>query len=144
MNKRFSIFSEETTSRALLFLMESVYESYVVMKMKKVFGSEGWNVSRQDKGKNLFEEPTKNFKFCPDIVIINEDRGVLLDTKLKKIVPDYRINYGIAQADMYQMYAYSKKCNTSDIWLLYLLKANMKAYLLSITWQQMLAASEQM
>lgn len=28
-------------------------------------------------------------------------------------------NYGISQADMYQMYAYSKKYGTSEIWLLY-------------------------
>ena len=30
-----------------------------------------------------------------------------------------RTNYGISQADMYQMYAYSKKYKTSEIWLLY-------------------------
>ena len=30
-----------------------------------------------------------------------------------------KINYGISQADMYQMYAYSKKYETPDIWLLY-------------------------
>ena len=30
-----------------------------------------------------------------------------------------RVNYGISQADMYQMYAYSKKYNTPEIWLLY-------------------------
>ena len=28
-------------------------------------------------------------------------------------------NYGISQQDMYQMYAYSKKYDTSEIWLLY-------------------------
>ena len=126
MNKSFSTFSGETTSRALLFPMESVYESYVAMKMKKVFGPEGWHVSSQDKGKYLFEEPTKKFKLRPDIVIKNGDRIVVLDTKWKKLVPDPRINYGISQADMYQMYAYSKKYDTSDIWLLYPLNANMK------------------
>ena len=32
---------------------------------------------------------------------------------------DVKKNYGISQADMYQMYAYGKKYNTSEIWLLY-------------------------
>ena len=36
MNKSFTIFSGSTVSRALLFPMESVYESYVAQQMKKV------------------------------------------------------------------------------------------------------------
>ena len=28
-------------------------------------------------------------------------------------------NYGISQADMYQMYAYAKKYGTNEVWLLY-------------------------
>ncbi|RKM56818.1 restriction endonuclease [Butyrivibrio sp. CB08] len=126
MNKSFSTFSGETTSRALLFPMESVYESYVALKMKKVFGSDGWHVSSQDKGKHLFEEPNKKFKLRPDIVIKKDKRIIILDTKWKKLIPDPRVNYGISQADMYQMYAYSKKYNTSEIWLLYPLNADMK------------------
>ena len=42
-----------------------------------------------------------------------------MDTKWKKLIPNERQNYGISQADMYQMYAYSKKYKTSEIWLLY-------------------------
>ncbi len=125
MNKSFSTFSGETTSRALLFPMESVYESYVAMKMKKVFGPDGWHVSSQDKGMHLFDDP-KKFKLRPDIVIKKGERTVILDTKWKKLVPDARANYGISQADMYQMYAYSKKYNTSEIWLLYPLNKDMK------------------
>lgn len=36
-----------------------------------------------------------------------------------------RINYGISQSDMYQMYAYSKKYGTPEIWLLYPMNAEM-------------------
>lgn len=39
LNKSFTTFSGKSTSRALLFPMESVYESYVAQQMKKVFGS---------------------------------------------------------------------------------------------------------
>lgn len=41
MNKSFTTFSGSTASRALLFPMESVYESYVAQQMKKVMSPEG-------------------------------------------------------------------------------------------------------
>lgn len=119
MNKSFTIFSGSTVSRALLFPMESVYESYVAQKMKKVMGAEGWDISSQDKGHYLFTAPKKQFALRPDLVMKKDDRIIILDTKWKSLVNNERINYGISQADMYQMYAYSKKYNTSEIWLLY-------------------------
>lgn len=119
MNKSFTTFSGDSTSRALLFPMESVYESYVAQNMKKVFTPFGWNVSSQDKGHYLFEEPRRQFALRPDIVIKKGKRTVILDTKWKSLVNNDRINYGISQGDMYQMYAYSKKYETPEIWLLY-------------------------
>lgn len=119
MNKSFTIFSGSTVSRALLFPMESVYESYVAQQMKKVMGAEGWDISSQDKGHYLFTAPKKQFALRPDLVMKKDDRIIILDTKWKSLVNNERINYGISQADMYQMYAYSKKYNTSEIWLLY-------------------------
>lgn len=119
MNKSFTTFSGKEQSRALLFPMESVYESYVAQNMKKVMGSYGWNVSLQSKGHYLFMEPRKQFSLRPDIVLEKEDRIIVMDTKWKKLINNERKNYGISQADMYQMYAYSKKYETSEIWLLY-------------------------
>lgn len=119
MNKSFTTFSGSTTSRALLFPMESIYESYVAQQMKKVMIPEGWTVSCQDRGHYLFMEPRRQFAIRPDIVIKKGERIVILDTKWKSLVNNEKNNYGISQADMYQMYAYSKKYNTSEIWLLY-------------------------
>ena len=119
MNKSFTTFSGATASRALLFPMESVYESYVTKQMKKVMSPEGWEVSSQDKGHYLFMEPRRQFALRPDIVMKRGERTVILDTKWKSLVDNERVNYGISQADMYQMYAYSKKYNTPEIWLLY-------------------------
>ena len=42
-----------------------------------------------------------------------------MDTKWKRLTPVAKDNYGISQADMYQMYAYSKKYGATEIWLLY-------------------------
>ena len=99
--------------------MESIYESYVAQQMKKVMIPEGWTVSCQDRGHYLFMEPRRQFAIRPDIVIKKGERIVILDTKWKSLVNNEKNNYGISQADMYQMYAYSKKYNTSEIWLLY-------------------------
>ena len=119
MNKSFTTFSGGTTSRALLFPMESIYESYVAQQIKKVMSPEGWDVSYQDRGYYLFIEPTRQFALRPDIVMKKGERIVILDTKWKRLVNNEKINYGMSQADMYQMYAYSKKYDTSEIWLLY-------------------------
>lgn len=119
MNQSFTTFSGQQQSRAILFPMESVYESYVAHMLKKVMLPLGWNVSAQDKGYYLFEEPHKQFALRPDIVLNRGDRCIVLDTKWKALSEKKGYSYGISQADMYQMFAYSKKYMTSDIWLLY-------------------------
>lgn len=118
-NKSFTTFSGATTSKALLFPMESVYESYVAQQIKKVFVPDGWNVSSQDKRHYLFVEPRNQFALRPDIVLERDGRTIIMDTKWKRLIDSERKNYGISQADMYQMYAYSQKYETPEIWLLY-------------------------
>ena len=126
MNKSFTTFTGSTNSRSLLFPMESVYESYVAQQMKKVFCPDGWEVSSQDKGRYLFMVPRKQFALRPDIVIKKDNRTIILDTKWKRLYNNERNNYGISQADMYQMYAYSKKYDASDVWLLYPINDDMR------------------
>lgn len=41
-----------------------------------------------------------------------------MDTKWK-VLSDAKANYGISQADMYQMYAYQKKYTSENVTLLY-------------------------
>ena len=126
MNKSFTTFSGSTTSRALLFPMESVYESYVAQQMKKLFRPDGWDISTQDKGHYLFMNPRKQFALRPDIVLTKDDHTVIMDTKWKNLINNEKKNYGISQSDMYQMYAYSKKYKTSEIWLLYPINDEMR------------------
>lgn len=126
LNKSFTTFSGGTNARALLFPMEKVFESYVAQQMKKVLVDLDWEVSSQDKGYYLFDSP-RQFALRPDIVITREDGSkIILDTKWKSLVDKPRLNYGISQADMYQMYAYSKKYNTPEIWLLYPVNPEMR------------------
>ena len=96
--------------------------------MKKALAELDWEVATQDKGYYLFDCP-RQFALRPDIVITRRDGSrIILDTKWKSLVDNQRFNYGISQADMYQMYAYSKKYGTPEIWLLYPLNQEMKAH----------------
>ena len=125
LNKSFTTFSGEKAGKAILFPMETIFEAFVAKWTKTIFEDllpGKISVSAQDKGYYLFDEP-KKFRLRPDIVVRakhdSESHIVILDTKWKKLKADPGINYGISQADMYQMYAYSKKYHTSEIWLVY-------------------------
>ncbi len=128
MNKSFTTFSGNVTSRALLFPMEQVYESYVAKELRKIFAPDGWCVSTQESRYYLFVEPRRQFNLRPDIVIRKNGRTIILDTKWKRLINSEGANYGISSSDMYQMYAYSKKYETSEIWLLYPLNKEMRGH----------------
>ena len=127
MNKSFTTFSGKSSARALLFPMEKIFEAYVAKNIKRVFGEIGWVVSIQDRGYYLFDEPRKQFALRPDIVVnCGDGRKIIMDTKWKRLYDNERANYGISQSDMYQMYAYAKKYNTSEVWLLYPINDDMR------------------
>lgn len=123
-DKSFTTYAGDTSGSSLLFPMEKVFEAYVGRNLQKLLVDTDWQVSLQDKGYYLFG---KQFALRPDIVIEKEDksRKIILDTKWKALYNNARSNYGIAQADMYQMYAYAKKYNTDDIWIIYPINKDM-------------------
>ena len=127
-NKSFSTFAGDINARALLFPMEKVYESYVTENLAVILGEKGWDVTAQDRGYYLFEEDYRQiFALRPDIVVTRSDgKKIIMDTKWKRLNSNPDANYGISQADMYQMFAYAKKYETSDIWLLYPVTREMK------------------
>lgn len=126
LNKSFTTFSGNNKARALLFPMEKIFESYVAKQLKNKLADLEWTVSTQDKGYYLFDSP-RQFALRPDIVITKEDGlKIILDTKWKNLTDNSRVNYGISQSDMYQMYSYSKKYGTPDIWLLYPVNPEMR------------------
>ena len=121
-NKSLTTFSGRTTGSALLFQMERVFETFVANWISRIFSDLSSNTlmaSAQDSGYYLFDSP-RRFRLRPDIVIRRYGtEPVIMDTKWKRLKADDAGSYGISQSDMYQMYAYSKKYHTSDIWLLY-------------------------
>ncbi|MBQ3084744.1 MAG: McrC family protein [Clostridia bacterium] len=117
--KSFTSFSGSEIAYALLFPMETVFESYVAAQLKRQLDANKYTVSTQDTNKHLFDNPQK-FSLRPDIVITEKSGAVfILDTKWKRLNDDPNNNYGIAQSDMYQMYAYQKKYAAKNVTLLY-------------------------
>lgn len=120
MGKSFTSFAGSEVAVALLFPMETLFESYIAALLKKELGIKGYLVSAQDRKYHLFDEPDKKFLMKPDIVITNKvNKSIfVMDTKWK-VLSDSKHNYGISQADMYQMYAYQKKYSAINVTLLY-------------------------
>ncbi|MFA7436425.1 MAG: McrC family protein, partial [Bacilli bacterium] len=118
-DQSFTTFSGDNIARSLLFPMEKVFEAYVAKHLKKIFSEKGYDVIIQDKKYYLFDEP-KQFALIPDIVIENgRGQSIIVDTKWKSLKVKPNKNYGISQSDIYQMYAYAKKYDSREIWLLY-------------------------
>lgn len=96
-NKSFSPYRGNDVAFALLFDMNTLFESYVGNFIKKKLPG----VILQHSEKHLVEDP-ESFKLRPDIFLENK---FIADTKWKIISS----KDDISQADLYQLYAYGKK-----------------------------------
>jgi len=134
-DRSFTTFSGSTIAKAIMFPMEKIFESYVASEIKKVTRDEYWEVSTQDRGLFLFDSPEK-FSLRPDIVIRkNKTDLIVLDTKWKILIDNERRNYGVSQADMYQMYAYAKKYEAEKVIVIYPMNPEMERYEDSISFR---------
>ncbi len=136
-NRSFTPFSGSGNAFSLLFPMEKVFEAYVAANLKKICAAADLKISVQDRGCYLFDrlngEALNKFALRPDIVLtriagIRHDRPerIIIDTKWKKLTNDRSKNFGISQADMYQMFAYAQKYQTAEIWLIYPMSREMR------------------
>ena len=117
--KSFTSYAGSQIAVALLFPMETLFESYIAAKLRKAMAGTEYIVSVQDRAYHLFDEP-RRFSMRPDIVIRNRKTKdcFILDTKWK-VLSEAQFNYGISQADMYQMYAYHRKYDANNVRLVY-------------------------
>ena len=120
MGKSFTSFAGSSVAFALLFPMETLYESFIAARLRSVLDPHVFSMTAQDKTYHLFDFPGKSFLMKPDIAIKRKADGAffICDTKWKVLSEDVP-HYGISQADMYQMYAYQKKYSAKNITLLY-------------------------
>lgn len=115
-----------TTDLSLLFPMARVFEDYVAHGIR-TYWTGADEVLVQESSTHLVDEHvgTPKFKLRPDILIRQAGRTFVLDTKWKRIdgaeagTALATGNYGIEQADLYQLYAYGKKYAADDLFLIY-------------------------
>ena len=123
-NKTFTSYNGDSIAYALLFPMEKVFESFVAQQVKRYCTD--YDVYTQSKRKYLFDN---KFMLLPDIVLEKSHKTMcIIDTKWKILNNNPNDNYGISQADMYQMFAYAKKFSCSSIVLCYPEPGNNKQY----------------
>lgn len=94
-------------SFSILFEMNTLYEKYIALLVRKIARDEGFAARVQDKDKYLLRDRAtgnKNINLKPDIVVETGDSVTIIDTKWKMIQKGDYLNY--VQADIYQMYAY--------------------------------------
>lgn len=115
-------FSGNYSQISLLFPMEVLFENYVGKLFCK-FAQADYQVRLQDRRKHLVSKHRENarFRLIPDIVVETHAREIwIFDTKWKLIDGSKpKQNYGIEQADLYQMYAYGKKYQAKKLFLIY-------------------------
>lgn len=124
----------QTTSRgrdhgyALLFEMNVLFEEYIGRMLAQTLTPKGFTVRLQGGGRYCLIEVdddgvsgAKRFLTRPDIIIGHQGTPLLIiDTKWKRLasqVDDPK--RGIAQADVYQLMAYGRLYDCSDLMLLY-------------------------
>ncbi|MBE9868951.1 McrC family protein [Campylobacter concisus] len=107
LNNSFTPHKGDDLAFALLFDMNALFESYIGNFIKKKYA----DVSLQHSEKHLVENP-KSFKLRPDIFL---EGKFIADTKWKIV----KSKDDISQADLYQLYAYGKKHECSNLYLIY-------------------------
>ncbi|AJC90131.1 McrBC 5-methylcytosine restriction system, component McrC [Campylobacter subantarcticus] len=115
-NQSFAPYKGKNEAFALLFPMEKLFENYMAYMFKLANPSK--NIKTQSSGKYLISKNSENcFMLKPDLYIENE---MILDAKWK--IPDQNSEdkkHGIAQSDLYQIFAYACKFKINDIKLVY-------------------------
>lgn len=114
---------------SLLFPMERVFESYVAQQLKRQYPR--INITSQAKKcyllrhtprKSAFEKDM--FQLKPDLVMSDNDKTVIADTKWKLIDENKPgEKYNIKESDIYQMLAYNQTYQIgqqqAEVWLIY-------------------------
>lgn len=100
----------EWTGRSLLFPMEKVFESYVEACLRRHLPP-GATLKTQAASEWLCRTPTRRmFQLKPDFIVEFEGERFVVDAKWKLIDGTaVESNYGLAQADFYQLFAYGQR-----------------------------------
>jgi len=126
----------KSLNMSLLFPAERLFEAYVARGFRQYL--RGYEVVLQDKSRHLINDHGGDGKcrLRPDLVLRKNDQTLVLDTKWKWIdATQTTKNYGIDQADLYQLYAYGQKYEAQEVCLIYPKNASFTAPLAVFEYQ---------
>lgn len=114
-------FSGEHRNRALLFPMEEVFEDFVTASVHRHQQVYGVHAQGPMRPLATTEGERKVFHMMPDITLMKgKEPKFILDAKWKRlgaVADDPKM--GIAQSDLYQLFAYGKKYRVPKVALIY-------------------------
>lgn len=104
---------------ALLFPMNDLFESFVGKMMRRA--ASPLSVSLQDRKFHALRHANGGGAFAlrPDIVVATNQGPLIVDTKWKALDTKHGANFGVSQADVYQMLAYGHAYQSKRLILLY-------------------------
>lgn len=107
---------------ALMFEMNTLFETYVGRHMRAIGRSLGRSVTLQGPRNFILvdENGSRRFATKPDIVVSGPEGPQIIDTKWKRLESaDVDAKRGVSQADVYQMLAYGQVYGAKRLTLLY-------------------------
>ncbi len=119
----FSAYSGESKAYALLFPMEKLFESYVAHMLKQ--NNPNTTIHAQSSSQYLLynKDNSPLFQLKPDLLFEIQEgekkRKIIADTKWKPLKNAEDKKHGIAQSDLYQVFAYAHYHQAQEVWLIY-------------------------
>jgi len=125
------------TNTSLLFPTQRLFEAYITRGFRQYIAD--YEVFIQDSSHFLIHEHVgkQQFRLRPDIVLKKQQQVVVIDIKWKWISPKAP-NYGIEQADLYQLYVYGQKYQAQELLLIYPAHAEFQAPLAIFNYDEQL------
>ncbi|GAO96694.1 hypothetical protein PSA5_28270 [Pseudomonas syringae pv. actinidiae] len=95
---------------SLLFPMEKLFERYVAACLRDSLPPDATLHTQRSSEYLCTHEGKKAFQLRPDLMITQGEKRWVLDTKWKRFDSELGSkNYGLSQADFYQLFAYGQK-----------------------------------
>lgn len=115
----FSAYSGESKAYALLFPMEKLFESYVAHMLKQ--NNPNTTIHAQSSSQHLLynKDNSPLFQLKPDLILELGEKKIIADTKWKPLKNAEDKKHGIAQSDLYQVFAYAHYHQAQEVWLIY-------------------------
>ncbi|WP_127966525.1 McrC family protein [Agrobacterium sp. RS6] len=106
---------------SMLFPMERLFERYVFSSVAALLKTRFKSVWQPNRHHLCSLGAEEWFRLKPDMLVHNNERRWIIDAKWKRLNPNRSANFGLAQSDFYQLFAYGQKYldGSGDMFLMY-------------------------